>query len=43
MANQFRFTTQGYQTDAVNALVDCFIGQPRIDPLRIIAERQGSV
>lgn len=42
MANHFRFTTQDYQTDAVNALVDCFIGQPCIDPLRIIAERQGS-
>ncbi|MDQ5982201.1 MAG: type restriction enzyme [Patescibacteria group bacterium] len=43
MANHFRFTTQDYQTDAVNALVDCFAGQPRIDPLRIIAEREGSV
>ncbi len=43
MTSQFRFTTQDYQTDAVNALVDCFIGQPRIDPLQIVAERKGAV
>lgn len=41
MANHFRFTTQDYQTDAVNALVDCFTGQPRIDPLQIVAGRRG--
>jgi len=41
MANHFRFTTQDYQTDAVNALVDCFAGQPRIDPLQIVAGRRG--
>ena len=43
MANHFRFTTQQYQTDAVNALVDCFIGQPRIDPLQIVAGRHGMI
>lgn len=41
MANTFRFTTQSYQTDAVQALVDCFTGQPKVDPLQIIAGRRG--
>lgn len=40
-ANQFRFTTQAYQTDAVDSLVRVFAGQPRLDPLRRVVGRSG--
>jgi len=44
---KFRFKVQGYQTEAVKAVVDCFDGQPlqtelgyRIDPGRVAAGQQ---
>lgn len=43
MANQFRFTTQDYQTDAVNSLARVFDGQPRVDPVRKVAGRYGMI
>lgn len=43
MANQFRFTTQQYQTNAVNSLVGVFDGQPRVDPVRKVAGRHGMI
>lgn len=43
MANHFRFTTQQYQTDAVESLVRVFDGQPRVDPVRKVAGRHGMI
>jgi type III restriction enzyme len=31
---KFKFKVQPYQTDAVEAVVDCFAGQPKVDGLR---------
>ncbi len=41
MANHFRFTTQQYQTDAVNSLVEVFNGQPN-GSRKVVAGRQGT-
>lgn len=41
MANQFRFTTQDYQTDAVNSLAKVFAGQPRVDAVQRVVGRHG--
>ena len=41
MANQFRFTTQDYQTDAVNSLARAFTGQPRVDAVQRVVGRHG--
>lgn len=41
MANHFRFTTQSYQTNAVNALADVFAGQPHGDR-KGVAGRRGT-
>lgn len=41
MANQFRFTTQDYQTRAVESLVRVFDGQPRLNPLQRVVGRRG--
>lgn len=41
MANQFRFTTQDYQTDAVNSLAKVFTGQPRVDAVQRVVGRHG--
>lgn len=41
MANQFRFTTQDYQTEAVNSLAKVFTGQPRVDAVQRVVGRHG--
>lgn len=41
MANQFRFTTQQYQTDAVDSLVRVFTGQPS-GQRKVLVGRQGT-
>ena len=30
---KIKFKSQAYQTAAVEAVVDCFVGQPKINPL----------
>jgi type III restriction enzyme len=34
MPMKFKFKVQSYQTHAVMSVVDCFAGQPKVDPLR---------
>ena len=45
---ELQFKKQAYQTNAVNAVVDCFVGQPntsgvqyRVDPGRVQQGQQG--